>query len=239
MGALIHNKFIVLSIVLVALIGALAVVLTLPATETAEHTTGAQEKDLSQIAQGKHAVETASQPVQKALEQEGEEESYVASSAVPVAQSAGSSVLAFLKDVGEAAYDHFGLTREDFLAIKNAGFDVVEGNFDICASDADVKFFLDSAESAGLKVILNAGAGEAEWGYPCDGNFVPGQKPVWQKEKVRAWIGKWKNHPALYAWDTSNEDGGTFPFGTGGVEPDPDWETKYALSTWQLHEAYA
>lgn len=156
----------------------------------------------------------------------------------PVAQSMGGPPLAILKDVGEAAYSHFGLTREDFQAIKDAGFDVIEGNFDICASDADVRFFLDSAGSVGLKVILNAGAGEAEWGYPCDGAFDPGMVPTWQRERVRTWVEAWKNHPALYAWDTSDEDGGTFPFSTGGIKPDPDWESKYALSVEQLQEAY-
>jgi hypothetical protein len=49
---------------------------------------------------------------------------------------------------------------------------------------------------------------------------------------------KWKAHPALFAWDTSNEAGGTFPFSTGGIEPDPEWETKYALSGEQLRQAY-
>ncbi|MBI2004814.1 hypothetical protein HYS79_01470 [Patescibacteria group bacterium] len=146
--------------------------------------------------------------------------------------------LAILKDVGEAVYDHFGLTQKDFSAIKEAGFDVIEGNFDICAGREDVQYFLDSARDAGLKVILNAGAGEAEWGYTCDDNFIPGQKPVWQSEKVKQWVAAWKGHPALYAWDTSNEDGGVFPFGTGGIQPDPQWETKFALSAAQLGQAY-
>lgn len=156
-----------------------------------------------------------------------------------VDKSTTGNILAILKDVGEAAYDHFGLTKDDFLKIKQAGFDVIEGNFDICAPDADVKFFLDSAEEAGLRVILNAGSGEAEWGYTCDGNLEPGQKPVWQRERVEAWVEKWKAYPALYAWDTSNEDGGTFPFGAGGVTPDPAWETKYSLSVGKLSQAYA
>lgn len=145
---------------------------------------------------------------------------------------------AILKDVGEPAYDHFGLVDADFAAIKTAGFDVIEGTFDICADEADVKFFLDNASKHDLKVILNAGAGEAEWGYSCDDNFVPGQKPVWQAAAVKAWVATWKDHPALLAWDTSNEDGGTTPFGTGGINPDPDWETKYALTPDQLRQAY-
>ncbi len=143
-----------------------------------------------------------------------------------------------LKDVGEAAFNHFGLSEKDFVTIKNAGFDVIEGNFDICASDEDVQYFLDNARRVGLKVILNAGSGEAEWGYACDEKYTSDQKPVWQREKVRQWVEKWKDHPALYLWDTSNEDGGTLPFGTGGTMPDPNWETKFALSTKQLQQAY-
>ncbi|KKW13722.1 MAG: hypothetical protein UY54_C0029G0009, partial [Parcubacteria group bacterium GW2011_GWA2_50_10b] len=106
-----------------------------------------------------------------------EPEKVQATSSSAVAASALGDKFAILKDVGEASYDHFGLTQKDFAEIKEAGFDVIEGNFDICASSEDVRYFLDSAERTGLQVILNAGAGEAEWGYPCDDNFVTGQKP--------------------------------------------------------------
>ena len=168
-----------------------------------------------------------------------EPEKVQATGSSAVAASALGNTFAILKDVGEAAYDHFGLTQKDFSAIKEAGFDVIEGNFDICAGSEDVQYFLDSSYNAGLKVILNAGAGEAEWGYSCDDNFIHEQKPLWQGAKVKQWVATWKGHPALYAWDTSNEDGGTFPFGTGGVEPDPQWETKFALSAAQLGQAYS
>lgn len=166
-----------------------------------------------------------------------QDETTAANSPLVVAP-APTGMLAILKDVGEAAYGHFGLTQNDFLAIQEAGFDVIEGNFDICASQEDVQYFLDSAQDVGLKVILNAGAGEAEWGYPCDGDFAPGQKPLWQGAKVKQWVAQWKDHPALYAWDTSNEDGGVFPFGVGGESPDPEWETKFSLSVEQLRQAY-
>src|SRR3989344_800190 len=235
MEALTRNKSIVLGIILVAIIGAVAIVTLPPATGTREETARELSEDLSETV-GEEQVSTAPTSTQEAQGQE-EEESYEVSGPA-ASQSAASSVLAILKDVGEPAYDRFGLIENDFLAIKQAGFDIIEGNFDICADDADVKFFLDSAERAGLIVILNAGAGEAEWGYSCDEDFTLDQKPVWQREGVGAWVQKWKNHPALYAWDTANEDGGTFPFGTGGVKPDPEWETKYSLSAEQLHLAH-
>jgi hypothetical protein len=143
-----------------------------------------------------------------------------------------------LKDVGEPQYEHLGLIEADFARIKAQGFTAIEGTFDICANHRDVSFFMDSAHKHGLQVILNAGAGEAEWGYPCDGGFVLGQKPRWEREKVQEWVRTWKDHPALLAWDTSNEDGGTMPFGTGGVNPQPNWEKTYALSVDQLKQAY-
>src|SRR3972149_1709052 len=97
-------------------------------------------------------------------------------------QKAESYPLIILKDVGEAYLDHFGLAETDFELIKNAGFNTIEGNFDICASDEDVLFFLDSAQKYNLKVIMPAGAGEAEWGYECDIAPLPEQKPAWQKQ---------------------------------------------------------
>jgi hypothetical protein len=138
-------------------------------------------------------------------------------------------VLKILKDVGEPMYSHFGLRGEDFVLIREAGFDVIAGNFDICASYEDVQFFLDSARAAGLAVILNAGSGEAEWGYECGGEPFSPQKPVWQKQKVVAWVNEWKKHPALFAWDTSNEAGANFPFGSN---------SELALTLEQLEQAY-
>lgn len=117
-----------------------------------------------------------------------------------------------LKDVGEAYMDHFGLSDQDFKQMKAAGVTHIEGNFDICASDEDVRYFLNQSQRYGLQVIMPAGAGEAEWGYDCDQeSYSPTQGPVWQKNKVVAWVKKWKNHPAIYAWDISNEAGSVFP----------------------------
>lgn len=116
-----------------------------------------------------------------------------------------------LKDVGEAYMDYFGLTKNDFQLMKDRGVNLIEGNFDICAYDIDVKYFLDTSAQYGIKVIMPAGSGEAEWGYICDKVAPKDQKPIWQKEKVQAWVAKWKYHPAIYGWDTSNEAGLNFP----------------------------
>ncbi|NTV31336.1 hypothetical protein HGA91_05175 [candidate division WWE3 bacterium] len=134
-----------------------------------------------------------------------------------------------LKDVGEPFIDHLGLTPDDFKQIKDAGFTLIEGNFDICASDEDVKYFLDQSQSHGLLAVMPAGSGEAEWGYQCDVDPVKGQYPVWQKQQVQSWVKKWMSHPALYAWDTSNEAGGNFPFGQ---------DLSYHVTAEQLNQAY-
>jgi len=144
--------------------------------------------------------------------------------------------LMFLKDVGEPYLDRFGLSPADFRKIKDAGYDIIEGNFDICASDQDVQSFLVSAHDAGLKVVLFAGAGEAEWGYPCDDDSSSKHKPEWQKDKVQKWVKKWSAYPALYAWDISNEDGQNFP---NAQEDDETWiERGHAVSLKQLQTAY-
>lgn len=117
-----------------------------------------------------------------------------------------------LKDVGEACMDHFGLQEKDFELMQSAEINIIEGNFDICATDEDVKYILDKSLEYGIKVIMPAGSGEAEWGYECDEEPYPeDQKPIWSKEKVSAFVNKWKSHEAVYAWDISNEAGSVFP----------------------------
>lgn len=133
-----------------------------------------------------------------------------------------------LKDVGEAYMDHFGLTDTDFKAMKKAGATIIEGNFDICATDEDIAYFLKKAKQYNMKVIMPAGSGEAEWGYTCDEESYPTtQKPVWQKTAVTQFINKWKNNSTIYAWDTSNEAGSVMPNAS-----------KYLLTLPQLQAAY-
>lgn len=149
------------------------------------------------------------------------------------------SQILVMKDVGEAYMDKFGLTEKDFTQIKKAGIDVIEGNFDICASDNDVQYFLTESQKAGLKVIMNAGSGEAEWGYSCNQETFPKtQKPEWQKELVISWVNKWKSNPAVYAWDISNEAGSVFPNASWYNETQSKVPDAYYLSVDQLKKAY-
>ena len=145
-----------------------------------------------------------------------------------------------MKDVGEAYMDNFGLTDSDFKNLKDAGFDVIEGNFDICASDVDIKYMLDKSEEYGLKVIMPAGSGEAEWGYECDMEEYPkDQKPIWQKNKVRNFVDKWKGHTAIYAWDISNEAGSVFPNASWMNVENNKVTDAYYINTEQLKSAYS
>jgi len=139
-----------------------------------------------------------------------------------------SSSVYVLKDVGEAYMDNFGLSDNDFSLISNAGFDVIEGNFDICASDEDVEYYLETSAKYDLEVIMPAGSGEAEWGYKCDEDYPADQKPVWQKEEVIEFINKWKGYKNIYAWDISNEAGSVFP----------NADNNYYLTEEQLQMAY-
>ncbi|MCL5409807.1 MAG: hypothetical protein M1607_03035 [Patescibacteria group bacterium] len=153
-------------------------------------------------------------------------------SAIPTPIAYSLMKIKMLKDVGEAYIDHFGLTDQDFALMQAAGVNLIEGNFDICASDKDVNFFLQESEKHGLKVVMPAGSGEVEWGFVCDQEPYPiEQKPVWQKAQVQAWINKWKGNPVIYAWDTSNEAGSVFP------NASEDRLDKY-LTLAQLQQAY-
>lgn len=150
-------------------------------------------------------------------------------SQAPFATNAPVLQQKILKDVGEAYMDNFGLTDADFQNMSKAGITIIEGNFDICATDEDVHYILSKSAQYGMKVIMPAGSGEAEWGYACDEEpYAASQKPVWQSGLVTAFINKWKNNPAVYAWDTSNE--------AGSVLPNSE---KYKLTVPQLQTAYS
>jgi hypothetical protein len=161
------------------------------------------------------------------------------SSDVTVGVNPNTSGIKMLKDVGEAYMDHFGLTETDFKRMQDGGINVIEGNFDICAIDTDVKYFLDQSQKHNIRVVLNAGAGEAEWGYACDEDPYPTmQEPEWQSEKVVTWVKKWKDHPALYAWDTSNEAGSVFPNASWRNDQNTPIPSAFYLDAGQLQTAY-
>jgi hypothetical protein len=147
--------------------------------------------------------------------------------------------ISFMKDVGEAYMDNFGLSEDDFKKIAGAGINVIEGNFDICADEGDVKYFLDQAQKNNLKVVMPAGSGEAEWGYECSGEpYSNSQRPVWQKEKVLAFVNKYNTHPAVFGWDSSNEAGSVMPTASYYNEKSGEVPAEFYLTGEQLKQAY-
>ena len=145
-----------------------------------------------------------------------------------IRQDGKTAMLNIIKDLGEPYLYHFGLKESDFKKVSDAGFNVISGNFDICASDEDVEFYLNTAKKYGLSVIMPAGSGEAEWGYVCDMPVGKDQKPVWQGDLVKDWIIKWRDYENIFAWDISNEAGSVMPNSDKG----------YYLTSPQLIKAY-
>src|SRR3989344_8066462 len=85
-----------------------------------EHESVAIEETSTDVAVEKSGINTTPK-----ITQEEVTETPSAAQIPMVDTSTVGPFLAILKDVGEAAYSHFGLMQEDFLAIKQAGFDVI------------------------------------------------------------------------------------------------------------------
>jgi hypothetical protein len=116
----------------------------------------------------------------------------------------------------------FDLPQQDFIDMKNAGIEVISTEWGMEQPVDIARAFLDQAQSAGLKVIMDGGFSPAAWGFTnSDWQRLPkGKRPVWQKERVQSWINALKDHPAIYAWDISNEFGENLPSGAGAAGSD-------------------
>jgi len=130
------------------------------------------------------------------------------------------------------------LPQSDFADMKNAGIEVLSTEWGMEQDIDQVMKFLDQAQAAGLKVVMDGGFSYTAWGFT-DEDWVSspaGKKPVWQKERVQKWINALKDHPAIYAWDICNEVGENLPSGAG--MHGSDWpETMITLE--QLKQARA
>ena len=130
------------------------------------------------------------------------------------------------------------LPQQDFIAMKNAGIDVLATEWGMEEDVSEARTFLDQAEAAGLKVVVDGGFSAGAWGFTdSDWEKLPkGKRPVWQKEKVQKWIRALKDHPAIMAWDICNEFGENLPSGAGAGCP--DWPNG-RINTGQLKQAKA
>jgi len=122
-----------------------------------------------------------------------------------------SRIIYTMKGVG------IDLPPDDFADMKKAGIEILGTEWGMEESIVRVRAFLDQAEKAGLKVVIDGGFSYTAWGFTDDDwdDLPPGKHPVWQKERVQKWVDALKDHPAIYAWDICNEFGENLPSGAG------------------------
>lgn len=127
------------------------------------------------------------------------------------------------------------VSLKDMREMRSAGITVLTTEWGMDEELAPVQAFLDRAQRAGLKVVMDGGFSDAAWGYDYDQRFPESQRPVWQEALVTEWVSAWKDHPALLGWDIASEDGENLPNGGGS----PLWPGKSSLSIRQLKKARA
>jgi len=130
------------------------------------------------------------------------------------------------------------IPQQDFTDMKNAGISVLATEWGMEQSTEKAREFLDKAHKAGLKVVMDGGFSYTAWGFNDDDweQLPEGKRPVWQKERIQAWIRALKDHPAIYAWDISNEFGENLPSGVAAVNS--SWPESM-ITTDQLKQARA
>lgn len=124
----------------------------------------------------------------------------------------------------------------DFTKIKNAGIEILTTEWGMEKDITKVKNFLDKAQAAGLKVVMDGGFSYTAWGFVDDDldNLPRGKRPVWQKERVQSWVKALKDHPAVFAWDICNEYGENLP--SGAAAKNSEWP-RTANTLEQLRQA--
>jgi len=128
------------------------------------------------------------------------------------------------------------IPQEDFINMKKAGIDILTTEWGMEEDIKKVEMFLDNANDAGLKVVLDGGFSHTAWGFTDDDfdNLPKGKLPTWQKDRVQNWIKTFKDHPAVFGWDICNEYGENLPSGVDAKNS--QWpETAITLS--QLKQA--
>jgi hypothetical protein len=130
------------------------------------------------------------------------------------------------------------LPQADFDDMKQAGIDILSTEWGMEEGVDRAIVFLDKAHKVGLKVVMDGGFSARAWGFTDDDwdHLPTGKRPVWQKDRVQAWIRALKNHPAVYAWDICNEFGENLPSGAG--LKNSDWP-KSIITIKQITQAKA
>ncbi|MDD5312071.1 MAG: hypothetical protein PHO26_03415 [Dehalococcoidia bacterium] len=152
-------------------------------------------------------------------------------SCIPKASTTNKTVYS-MKGVG------IDLPDDDFTEMKKAGIDIISTEWGMEEDIDKARVFLDKVYAAGLKAVMDGGFSYTAWGFTeNDWDRLPrGKRPVWQKEKVQAWIKALKDHPAIYAWDISNEFGENLP--SGVAAKNTEWPAT-RITTEQLKRAKA
>ena len=105
------------------------------------------------------------------------------------------------------------VTDADLDHIKELGFTVLNGEWGMDdVSPPEMLALLDRLQQRGLKFIVNFAEGAA-WGYSSGGSYAADQLPAWQAARVMRYIERIRHHPAIYAYDISNEAGENLPNG--------------------------
>ncbi len=106
------------------------------------------------------------------------------------------------------------VTDTDLDRIKELGFTVLNSEWGMDdVSPPQMLALLDRFQQRGLKFIVNLSNGAA-WGYSPGGNHHADQAPAWQAARVKDYIERIRYHPAVYAYDISNEAGENLPNGS-------------------------
>ncbi len=105
------------------------------------------------------------------------------------------------------------ITDADLDRIKELGFSVLNSEWGMNdVPPTQMLALLDRLQQRGLMFIVNLSDGAA-WGYQPGGNHTADQPPAWQAARVKGYIERIRHHPAVYAYDISNEAGENLPNG--------------------------
>lgn len=128
------------------------------------------------------------------------------------------------------------IPQADFVTMKKSGISILTTEWGMEVDINKTKAFLDRANSAGLKVVMDGGFTYPAWGFTDNDwdNLPAGKSPIWQKDRVQSWVKTFKDHPAVFGWDICNEYGENLP--SGAQAKNSQWP-RTAITLKQLKQA--